>query len=357
MPGPLLLYPRAEGRPKSLRFSPGVRIFSPFMSRTALITGATGFVGGHLAEYLVRQGWRVRALVRPTSDTARLRALGAELTSGDLHAADALRAAASGADTVFHLAGATTAPSEAAFHRSNTEGTRNVVTGVLRAGERPRRLVYASSYAACGPAVQGRPRRMDETPAPITAYGRSKLAGEAEVLAATGEGVEVVVLRVPAVYGPGDRASFLPLFKLVKRRLAPLPGGAPRRAQLVYVDDLVRALARAADAAPGTYAVAGLPAHPFPELLRGIGEALGTKPLRIAIPPALFRAAGTVAGRWGEVLGGAGVFNREKAEEVLAEAWECDLSGSEALLPPDEAMPLGRGLAETARWYRTQGWL
>jgi nucleoside-diphosphate-sugar epimerase len=201
--------------------------------------------------------------------------------------------------------------------------------------------------------VDGRPRRIGETPAPISAYGRSKLAGEDEVRAAEGQGVEVVVLRVPAVYGPGDRASFLPLFKLVKRRLAPLPAGAARRAQLVYVADLVRAFARAADVAPGTYAVAGPRAHPFGELLDGIGAALETTPLRIPIPPMLFRAAGTLAGRWG----GAGVFNREKAEEVLAEAWECDLSGSEALLSADEAMPLGRGLAETARWYRTQGWL
>jgi nucleoside-diphosphate-sugar epimerase len=323
------------------------------MSRTALITGATGFVGGHLAAHLVQQGWEVRALVRPTSDIAALRALGAELATGDLDATEAIARAASGADTLFHLAGATTAPSEAAFRRANTQGTRNVVTGVLRAGAKPRRLVYASSYAACGPAVDGRPRRIDETPAPISAYGRSKLDGEAEVRAAEGQGVEVVVLRVPAVYGPGDRASFLPLFKLVKRRLAPLPAGAARRAQLVYVADLVRAFARAADVAPGTYAVAGPRAHPFGELLDGIGAALETKPLRIPIPPALFRAAGTLAGRWG----GAGVFNREKAEEVLAEAWECDLSGSEALLSADEAMPLGRGLAETARWYRTQGWL
>lgn len=323
------------------------------MSRTALITGATGFVGGHLAEHLAGQGWKVRALVRPTSDTARLRALGAGLVTGGLDDADAIAAAASGADTVFHLAGATTAPSEAAFRRANTEGTRNVVTGVLRAEQRPRRLVYASSYAACGPAVDGRPRRVSETPAPLSAYGRSKLDGEAELEAARGEGVEVVVLRVPAVYGPGDRASFLPLFRLVQRRLAPLPAGAARRAQLIYVDDLARAFARAARVAPGTYAVAAPQAHPFGELLDGIAAAVGTTPLRIPIPPALFRAAGTVAGR----LGGVGVFNREKAEEVLAEAWECDLSGSEALLPPDEAMPLGRGLAETARWYRTQGWL
>lgn len=327
------------------------------MSRIALLTGASGFVGGHLAERLAADGWTVRALVRPTSDTTRLRQLGAELVPGDLDAVDAIRDGASGADTVFHLAGATTAPDEAGFHRANAVGTRNVVAGVLGAAPRPRRLVYASSYAACGPATGGRPRRVEDPPAPLTAYGRTKLAGEVEALAAQAAGVEVVVLRVPPVYGPGDRASFLPYFRMVERRLAPVPSGPERRTHMVYVTDLARAFARAADAAPGTYAVAEPVAHRFTELVDSIARAVARRPLRLPVPPALLRAAGGVAERWGHLLGGAGVFSREKAEEMLAEAWVCDLAGSEALLPPAEATPLDRGTAETARWYRTHGWL
>lgn len=326
------------------------------MSRIALITGATGFVGGHLAGRLAEEGWRVRALVRPTSDTARLRALGAELVPGGLDSPEAIAAAADGADTVFHLAGATTAPSEAAFARVNVEGTRNLVSGVLAAARRPRRVVYASSYAACGPAPDGRPRTAADPPAPLTAYGRTKLAGEHELAAAQRAGVEVVVLRVPAVYGPGDRA-FLPVFRLVNRHLATVPSGPDRRAHLVFVSDLARAFVRAADAAPGTYAVAEPVAHRFSELIGSIAAALGKRPLRVPVPARLLRAAGSAAERWGHLLGGAGVFSREKAEEMLAEAWVCDLTGSERILPPGEATPLDRGMAETARWYRTQGWL
>jgi nucleoside-diphosphate-sugar epimerase len=322
------------------------------MSRIALITGASGFVGGHLAERLVAEGWRVRALVRPSSDTTRLRGLGAELVPGDLQAVDAIAVGADGADAVFHLAGATTAPGEDAFHHANVVGTRNVVSGVLRAERSPRRLIYASSYAACGPARDGRPRRMDDAPAPLTAYGRTKLAGELELEAAAGAGVECVVLRVPAVYGPGDRA-FLPVFRLVRWGLATVPSGPDRRIQLVFVDDLVRAFARAARVAPGTYAVAEPVEHRFSDLIGAMGRALGRRPLRVPIPAGLLRAAGGLAERWG----GAGVFSREKAEEMLAEAWVCDLAGSEELLPPGEATPLDRGMAETARWYRTQGWL
>jgi len=325
------------------------------MSRTALITGASGFVGGHLAERLSGQGWRVRALVRASSDTARLRALGAELATGSLDDADAIAAAADGADTVFHLAARTTAPSAAEFHRANVEGTRNVARAAARAGTRPRRLVYLSSYAACGPSVNGRPRGMDETPAPLTAYGRTKLEGEAAAREAEAAGVELLVLRAPSVYGPGDRA-FLPVFRLARRALAPIPTGPVRRLHMVYVHDLVLALANAADAAPGTYAVAEPVAHAYGELVDEIGRAVrGRPPLHVPIPAAVLKAGGAVAERLGGVLKTGGVFSREKADEMLAEGWVCDLTGSERLLP--RATPLAEGTAETARWYRTQGWI
>jgi nucleoside-diphosphate-sugar epimerase len=285
------------------------------MGRTALITGATGFVGGHLAERLAADGWTVRALVRPTSDTARLKALGAELVMGGLDDAEAIAKGASGAEVVFHLAAATTAPSEAAFRRVNAEGTRTVAQGALAAEPRPRRLVYLSSYAACGPASDGRPRRTDEPPAPLTAYGRTKLEGEAAAREAAAAGVELLILRAPAVYGPGDRA-FLPVYRLARRSLATIPTGPERRLHLIYVRDLVEALARAADAPAGTYAVAEPVEHPMTALVAEIGRALGKKPVRVPVPAALLR---------------------------------------EALLP--RATPLAEGTAETARWYRTQGWL
>ena len=326
------------------------------MSRTALITGATGFVGSHLARRLAAAGWSVRALVRSSSDTRDLQALGAELFTGGLADADVLTRAAAGAEAVFHLAAATVAPDAAGYEAANAEGTRNVVRGVIAAAPRPRRLVYLSSYAACGPAPDGRPRRMDEPPEPVSTYGRSKLAGETAVHEAAAQGVETVILRAPAVYGPGDRA-LLPYFRLVKRWVAPAPAGPERRVHLVYVEDLAVALARAADAPAGTYAVAEPVEHPWGAVVQQVALAMGRRPLRIPLPPALVRAAGGLAERFGGMLGGAGVFNREKAEELLASAWVCDLAGSEALLPRGEATPLAEGIGRTARWYREHGWV
>jgi hypothetical protein len=88
-----------------------------------------------------------------------------------------------------------------------------------------------------------------------------------------------------------------------------------------------------------------------------LSAAVGTRPLRLPLPPPLVRAAGALAERFGAVLGGAGVFNREKAEEMLAPAWLCDLSGLEALLPRGTETPLAEGIGQTARWYREHGWL
>jgi nucleoside-diphosphate-sugar epimerase len=326
------------------------------MGRVALITGASGFVGGHLAERLAAAGWHLRALVRPASDTALLRALGAELVEGDLAAPAAIARAAAGADTVFHLAAVTAARDEAAYHLVNAQGTRHVVEGALLAAPRPRRIVYLSSYAACGPAADGRPRRLDDPPAPLTAYGRTKLAGEHALAAARDAGMETVTLRAPAVYGPRGR-ELLPYFRLVARRLAPAPGGPPRRLHLVYAPDLAAALERAADAPPGTYPVAEPVEHPWSAVVAEMARALGTRPLRLALPPALVRAAAAATEWAGAAAGRPVAFNREKAEEMLAPHWVCDLSASGAVLPPGEATPLAEGLARTAQWYRTTGWL
>lgn len=325
------------------------------MNRIALVTGASGFVGGHLAERLAAEGWRVRALVRPTSDTALLRELGAELVRGGLEDAGAIAEAAAGADTVFHLAAVTAARDEEAYRRANAAGTRTLAGAVLAASPHPRRLVYLSSYAACGPSREGLPRRGEDPPQPLTAYGRTKLEGEAAVREVEAEGISVVTVRAPAVYGPRGR-ELLPYFRLVSRGLAPAPSG-PRRLHMVYAPDLAAALARAADAAPGTYAVAEPVEHLWAEVVAELARALGTRPLRLGLPPALVRAAAAATEWAGGVAGRAVPFNREKAEEMLAEAWVCDLAGSEALLPAGEATPLAEGLARTARWYRTQGWL
>ena len=326
------------------------------MGRLALITGATGFVGGHLSALLASQGWQLRALVRSTSDSTRLRALGVELYPGGLFDRDAVLRATDGAEVVFHLAAVTGLRTEKDFDRANVEGTRNVVAAARSASNPPRRLVYLSSYAACGPSEPDRPRAATEAPRPMTAYGRTKLAGEEIVRSLSGTGTASVVLRAPPVFGPGDHA-FLPYFRVRRYGVAPAPAGRDRQIHRIYVEDLARALLHAADAPSGIYPVADPTVYRWSAVVDAMARELGKHPVRVRIPARLVRAAAGAAETVGGWLGRATVFNREKADEMLAPAWVCDLSGSDALLPRDEVTRLDEGISRTVRWYTRQGWL
>ncbi|MBI4538568.1 MAG: NAD-dependent epimerase/dehydratase family protein [Gemmatimonadetes bacterium] len=326
------------------------------MDRPALVTGATGFVGSHLAERLATEGWRLRALIRRSSDVTRLDGLGAELLVGDLEDGDALVRAVDDVEVVFHLAAVTAARDQSTYRRVNADGTRRLVEACARLRSPPRRFIYLSSYAACGPALDGRPRTLADPPAPLTAYGKSKLEGEQIARALGDKGVEVVVVRAPAVYGPRDR-DLLTYFRLVWRRVAPYPAGPERRLHLVYAPDLARSLARSVVVRAGTYAVAEPVAHTWREVIAAIARALGRRPLPVPVPAALVRGAAALAEAVASLFGRTVAFNREKAREMLARAWLHDLSGTDELLPPGTETPLSRGIAETAHWYRQRGWL
>lgn len=362
-------------------------------SHRILVTGATGFVGTHLVEALVGRGHAVRALVRATSDVRRLEALGVERVVGGLDDEVALRRAIAGVDVVFHLAAATSARDEAGYVRVNAEGTRRLVeavvaerravcggrgevvggegagvgtgtgtgTGTGEGGDggevRPRRLVYLSSLAAVGPALAGRVVGVSDAPRPLTAYGRSKLAGEAACLGAGG-GLEVVVLRAPAVYGPGDR-ELLRVFRLASLGLLPVPTGPARPIQLVHVRDLAEALVRVGEAGrcSGVFHVAEPRAYGWAELTELVARAVGRRGVRLPVPAAVVRGAAALS-EWAAALGGRStVFNREKARELLAPGWMCETEALRREVGFEASIPLAEGLAETAAWYRARRWL
>ena len=159
--------------------------------RTAFMTGATGFVGSHLASVLLSGGWRVRAVVRASSSLARIpRGCVVERTGFDAPAA--LRSAMEGADAVFHIAGATSARCQEEFDSANALVTR-AVAGAWRDSAPSAPFILVSSQSAAGPCGDG----------PLTPYGRSKLAAEAVLRRCDGEWV---IIRPPAVFGPGDDA-------------------------------------------------------------------------------------------------------------------------------------------------------
>jgi nucleoside-diphosphate-sugar epimerase len=322
-----------------------------------LITGSTGFVGSHVLDHLVRGGYPIRALVRPTSDTRKLAELGAELVPGALTDAAALGAAVRDIDVIIHLAAVTHARSEAEYHRVNEAGTRDLLNAALGTTPAPRRFLYLSSLAAAGPSRDGKPVEPEDEPRPLTAYGRSKLGGERACLEAR-SGIEVVILRAPAVYGPGDR-ELLRFFRLAKRGILPVPTGPPRPVQMVHVDDLARALVLGteAPAARGIMHIADPDVRAWLDIARLVADAVGTRARVVPVPAGLVLAAAAAVETVTRALGRSSLLNRDKAEELLAPGWICETERARNALGFESRIPLGKGLQDTARWYRDNDWL
>jgi nucleoside-diphosphate-sugar epimerase len=320
----------------------------------ALVTGATGFVGSHLAEALRRRGDEVTVLARSAEKAAALAPLGVRVVAGHLHDPAALEAAVAGQDVVYHAAGIVAGRNEAEFMAVNRDGTRNV----LRAAERASaaRFVLVSSMAAAGPAAKGRPLRGGEPPRPVTGYGRSKLAGEEVVTAGR---VPWTIVRPPMVYGPRD-VEVLKLFRLARLGIAPLLGDGTQELSAVHAADLAEALVAAATSAETqgrTYYACHPETFTGAALVREIGSVMGKSPLLVRVPAPIGREVLRVTGTAARLAGRTTILTADKANELFQPAW----TGDPGPLTRDTGWRATRdlrsGLEETHRWYRAAGWL
>lgn len=324
----------------------------------ALVTGATGFIGTHVVAALREAGHSVVALVRPTSDRARLTEFGANFCVGDVQDAASLSTAVSAVDAVFHLASLLKMPWSPDFHAVNVDGTA-AVAAAAAAAPRPPVLVVVSSLAAAGPARTG-PRREVEDPEPVSRYGAVKLAAERAAIAT---GAPLSVVRPPLVYGEGDR-TVLGLFRSVQRGFHVLPTWRSHPVSLVHARDLAEALVRIAEAgervgaAPGSgvYHVAGDETLEYADLGGRVAAAVGcAAPRVVRLPGALTWAAAASSEAFARWRGTPAFLNLDKHREITAGAWTCANEKARSLgwTPVD----LDRRLRQTAEAYRAQGWL
>jgi len=342
-----------------------------------LVTGATGFVGSHLAKALAGQGAELTCLVRPNSATEPLAALGARcLPFADITDLQAIRQAVAGQQVVFHVAGRVTAVKPAQYYQTNVEGTRCVAQACAEQ-DNPPVLVLVSSLAAAGPAVDHRPRTEDDPPQPVSHYGRSKLAAELAA-ASFGDRAPVTVVRPCIVFGQGDRAT-LDMFRSVARyRIHLIPGFSRHRYSLIHVSDLADLLVRAAcrgrripaevaeavrrgetkTSGKGVY-FAAYPQHlSYWELGGLIAEAANTPWVCFTLVPMpivwLVAGVGTAVSKW---RSSPVYLNLDKAREIAAGSWICSPQKAMAELGfCPTVSPLQR-LKETVVWYRAHGWL
>ncbi|MCX6561462.1 MAG: NAD-dependent epimerase/dehydratase family protein [Candidatus Aminicenantes bacterium] len=317
-----------------------------------LLTGGTGFIGSHLAEALTASGHEVYALVRDPGTLKFLKGIPIRLVPGGLLDAPAFPP---GLDRVFHLAGLTKALKTEAYFSVNRFGTASLLETLAAQGQFPR-LIHLSSMAAAGPSIGGRPRREDDPPAPVSPYGRSKLAGEAEVLARA-DRFPSVIIRVGAVYGPRDE-EFARFFRILKRGILPCFGPGRQPISICYVKDLVRALILAGEAGVRSgeiFQVGNPDASSFEEIGRLAALHLGRRARRLRIPMAAVKAAARLSDARSRRTGRASLINRPKVAELEQTGWEADVGKARAELGFETTYSLDAGLAETLDWCLAQG--
>lgn len=327
------------------------------MSR-ALVTGASGMLGGYIVQRLAGGGWEVRGLVRDPAQGLQVQALGAQVVIGDLSDGDALRGAAAGCDAIFHTAAAIgSSPDWEPFRMANVAGAENVIAAAEAAGSR---LVHVSTTSVFGRHRYG-PVPTDEC-APLPdlpahdAYGRSKQEAERLVLGAHAIGrVWACVVRPPVMYGRRDRQFAPRVGPVLEWGLFPLVAGGATTLALVHADSVAEGAIRAArsDAAGGrVYLLTNDFEVTSADLVRYASQGLGRK-LRAARVPsgaarlgfrALALALG-MAGRRDLAPHALGMFDMlSRNNPFTSQRARRELGWSPAI-PPDQGLP------DAFRWW------
>lgn len=325
---------------------------------TVLVTGATGFVGGHVTDVLQSLGERPRAFVHPQDNAERLERAGIEIYRGDIADCAALQRAANGVDRILHCA-ARIGPwgPSAEYERTNVRALETLVRAAAAAGVK--RVVHVSSVTVHGNDLRG---SGDET-APLreepNPYSRSKVAGE-RVLARLirEEGARVTVVRPGWIYGPRDEASFARLARRIEERKMMIVGTGENHLPLIYVRDVARGVVLASEApeAEGRcYVLVNDEPVTQRDFITAIAEALGAPAPKRRIPYTLAVTVGAAAEsvgrlvhsrepppvmRYGmQMLGGENRFSIARARRELGFAPLVDLA---------------EGVARSVDWYRSE---
>lgn len=318
-----------------------------------LITGASGFIGGRLRDALVESGAEVVTLRRPESPTpTSARSVAVSYARID----DLERVLASESPRyLFHVAGVTKGRSYRDFWSGNVLPTRNLLDAIHRVRPPLERFVLVSSSGVYGPSTRANPHRESNLPSPIEYYGKSKLEAERAV-----EGSEVpwTILRPSAVYGPGD-ADFFNLFQSAKLGVNAFFGNRGRCMSMVYVDDCVRGILKAALHAKTVgngYFLATDESITWERFQSEIVRAVGGEICTFDLPEQLI-TLGAIGGEIASRLDKKPrLLNLQKAKMGAQEAWTCSAAAAKADFGFVGEVELPDGVRRTHQWYQDQGW-
>jgi nucleoside-diphosphate-sugar epimerase len=323
-----------------------------------LVTGATGFTGGHLARFLARAGDRVRAIVRRPDAAAPLADAGIEIVPGDLTDRDSLRRAMQAIDVVYNIAALYREAGlpERTYRAVNADAVGTIVELAHETGVR--RVVHCSTVGVHGDIA--RPPASEDAPlAPGDVYQDTKLLGE-RIGRETADrlGVELVIVRPTGIYGPGDRRLFK-LFGQIARGRFVMLGRGTNYYHVTYIDDLCagfRLCGTVAAAAGGTYIVGGGEVPTLAELVRTTAEVAGVPGPRFTLPLWPVWLAGAACEAVCAPLRIPPPLYRRRVD-FFRKSRAFDISRARHDLGYVPGVPLREGIRRTLEWYREHGWI
>jgi dihydroflavonol-4-reductase len=322
-----------------------------------LVTGATGFMGNHLAHALAAAGHSVRALVRPSKRGERLADAGIEIFEGELTNGDHVERAAKDCNAIYHLAAAfrNVAYSDDHYWQVNVGGTLNVLAAARAHG--CERVVHCSTGGVHG-HIELPPADETYRFKPGDVYQRTKLEAELAAAAAAKGGMPVSIVRPGAVYGEGDM-RFLRLFRLIQQHRFAMVGSGHTRLHMVYIDDMVRGLMLAGSHpnAPGeTFLIAGAEAPTLNQIAASVADAMGARRPRLHVPVWPVYAAAVLCEAISARFGIEPPLHRRRVG-FFTHHREFNIAKARRLLAYEPRVPLREGLRRTAAWYAAAGLL
>ncbi len=288
---------------------------------------------------------------------SRLDGLRADIVRGDLLRPDSLTEIFNGVDRVIHIAGITKAKRKADYYIGNVTATENLLETALRSNHL-KKFCFISSLTAVGPSPDGQPLTETAPCLPITTYGKSKLAAE-KLCARYTDRLPIVILRPPAVFGPGD-PDMLEFFKLANRGICPVIGSLDKTISLISAPELAKAIVRATldDRTTGqTYFVSDPNVIAISAFGEYLAKAANRRTAQLRLPKAAVYSLAAFVEFFSLFGSKPAILNREKARDLLQKHWVCSPRKIKDHIGFETTVSVSEEINRTFEWYKEKGWL
>lgn len=323
----------------------------------SVVTGANGFVGSHLVDFLLEKGHHVKCIIRKSSNLQWLDGKAVEYCACGLDDVEALQLAFEDAHYIFHIAGVVKALRPEGFFKGNVETTRNVLEASLYA-KNLKKVLITSSMAATGPAPKG--GFVDEASPlkPIEPYGYSKVEQE-KIALQYSDRIPVVIVRPPGVFGERD-TEILAFFKMMSKGWCVRMGMDNKELSLVHVQDLVQGMYLAAihpNNSGEVYFLGSLECYNWKQIGAITAQIMQRKTRSLPIPHFVLYTVGSFGSLMEKWFKSNVDLNLDRARRITQASWFCSSDKAVKELGYQQTLSLEEGISRTVDWYKEKGWL